>query len=140
MTFTLYKCFKSRTEDYSVLYFCSITRKRYSCDHIEKCKHFKITVADTQEKLPTMYWIPKLHKTPYKARFIANSSSCTTTILSKLLTSCLTAVKEHIKRYCDKAYENSGINLYWAIKNSNEVLLKLIREPQNRSTWCNNPL
>ena len=29
---------------------------------------------------------------PYKARFIANSSSCTTE-LSKLLTSCLTAVK-----------------------------------------------
>ena len=34
-------------------------------------------------------------------------------------------MKEHIKRYCDKAYENSGINLYWAIKNSNEVLVKL---------------
>ena len=30
---------------------------------------------------------------PYKARFIANSSSCTTTELSKMLTSCLTAVK-----------------------------------------------
>ena len=29
----------------------------------------------------------------YKARFIANSSSCTTTELSKLLTSCLKAVK-----------------------------------------------
>ena len=30
---------------------------------------------------------------PYKARFIANSSSCTTTELTKLLTLCLTAVK-----------------------------------------------
>ena len=30
---------------------------------------------------------------PYIARFIANSSSCTTTELSKLLTSCLIAVK-----------------------------------------------
>ena len=30
----------------------------------------------------------------YKARFIANYSSCTTTELSKLLTSCLTAVKK----------------------------------------------
>ena len=30
---------------------------------------------------------------PYKARFIANSSSCMTTQLSKLLTSCVTAVK-----------------------------------------------
>ena len=39
----------------------------------------------------------------YKARFIANSSSCTTTELSKLLTLCLTAVKNMlssiVKRY-----------------------------------------
>ena len=39
----------------------------------------------------------------YKARFIANSSSCTTTELSKLLISCLTAVKNMlsstVKRY-----------------------------------------
>lgn len=72
-----------------------------------------------------MYWIPKLHKNPYKARFIANSSSCTTTKLSKLLTSCLTAIKDHVKRYCDKTYENSGINLFWSIKNSSEILTKL---------------
>ena len=34
----------------------------------------------------------------YKARFIAHSSSFTTTELSKLLTSCLTAVKNMISR------------------------------------------
>ena len=52
-----------------------------------------------------MYWLPKLHKRPYKARFIANSSSCTTTELSKLLTSCLTAIKSHVIRYCETVYE-----------------------------------
>ena len=78
-----------------------------------------------QDRLPTMYWLPKLHKTPYKARFIANSSSCTTTELSKLLTSCLTAVKNHVIRYCEKVYERSGKNLFWSIKNSGEVLNKL---------------
>ena len=72
-----------------------------------------------------MYWLPKLHKTPYKARFIANSSSCTTTELSKLLTSCLTAVKNHVIRYCEKVYERSGKILFWSIKNSGEVLNKL---------------
>ena len=55
------------------------------------------------KKVPTLYWLPKLHKKPYKARFIANSSSCTTTELSKLLTSCLIAVKNMlssiVKRY-----------------------------------------
>ena len=62
---------------------------------------------------------------PYKARFIANSSSCTTTELSKLLTSCLTAVKNHVIRYCEKVYERSGKNLFWSIKNSCEVFNKL---------------
>ena len=65
-----------------------------------------------------MYWLPKLHKRPYKARFIANSSSCTTTELSKLLTSCLTAIKSHVISYCETVYETS-------IKNSGEVLSKL---------------
>ena len=72
-----------------------------------------------------MNWLPKLHKRPYKARFIAISSSCTTTELSKLLTSCLTAVKNHDIRYCEKVYERSGKNLIWSIINSGEVLNKL---------------
>ena len=35
----------------------------------------------------------KAEEKTYKAKFIANSSFCTTTEHSKLLTSCLTAVK-----------------------------------------------
>ena len=72
-----------------------------------------------------MYWLPKLHKRPYKARFIANSSSCTTTELSKLLTSCLTAIKAKVIKYCETVYERSGKNMFWPIKNSGEVLSKL---------------
>ncbi|MCG8117959.1 MAG: hypothetical protein N0E45_21745 [Candidatus Thiodiazotropha endolucinida] len=86
---------------------------------------FSVNVKERQDRLPTMYWLPKLHKRPYKARFIANSSSCTTTELSKLLTSCLTAIKEHVIRYCETVYERSGRNLFWSIKNSGEVLNKL---------------
>ena len=77
------------------------------------------------KKIKTLYWLPKLHKKPYKARFIANSSSCTTTELSKLLTSCLTAVKKHVIKYCEKVYERSGKNLFWSIKNSGGILDKL---------------
>ena len=93
------------------------------CNHL--ALKLSVCVKERQDRLPTMYWLPKLHKTPYKARFIANSSSCTTTELSKLLTSCLTAVKNHVIRYCEKVYERSGKNLFWSIKNSGEVLNKL---------------
>ena len=94
------------------------------CNHL--ALKFSVCVKERQDILPTMYWLPKLHKTPYKARFIANSSSCTTTELSKLLTSCLTAVKNHVIRYCEKVYERLGKNLFWSIKNSGGVLNKLI--------------
>ena len=47
---------------------------------------FDIKLQQKEKSLPQIYWIPKLHKTPYKARFIAGSSSCTTTRLSKLIT------------------------------------------------------
>ena len=43
----------------------------------------------------------------------------------KLLTSCLTAVKKHVIKYCEKVYERSGKNLFWSIKNSGEILDKL---------------
>ena len=52
-----------------------------------------VTAKENQDRVHTLYWLPKLHKNPYKAIFIANTSSCTTTGVSKLLTSCLTAVK-----------------------------------------------
>ena len=86
---------------------------------------FSVCVNEGQDKLPTMYWLPKLHKRPYKGRSIANSSSCTTTELSKLLTSCLTAIKSHVIRYCETVYETSNKNWFWSIKNSGDVLNKL---------------
>ena len=83
-----------------------------------------MSIKEKQDRLPTLYWLPKLRKRPYKARFIADSSSCTTTVLSELLTLCLTAVKTHWIRYYDTVYERDGINYFWSIKNSNDVLNK----------------
>ena len=50
--------------------------------------------------IPSLYWIPKPHKDPYKERYIAGSSKCTTKPLSKLLTIVLTTVKQGLERYC----------------------------------------
>ena len=73
----------------------------------------------------SLYWLPKLHKRQYKTCFIANPSLCTTTELYKLLTSCLTSVKNHLIKYYDTCYERDGINRFWSINNSNKVLTKL---------------
>ena len=44
-----------------------------------------IFVQEQQEHLPSFYWLPKLHKNPYGARFITASNKCTTKQLSSLL-------------------------------------------------------
>ena len=57
-----------------------------------------------------LYWIPKLHKNPYKQRYIAGSAKCSTKPLSLILTRILTAVKEGLQKYCDTAYARNGVN------------------------------
>ena len=54
---------------------------------------FGLFVDEDHSKLLTLYWLPKLHKWPYKSRFIASSSACTATELSIIFTSYLTAIK-----------------------------------------------
>ena len=75
--------------------------------------------------LPTFYWLPKLHKNPYKSRFISHSSNCSSTILSKHITSALTAVKDHVMKYSETTFSSSNVNYFWSIKNSSEVIEKL---------------
>ena len=71
-----------------------------------------VKANENQDKVAMLYWLPKIHKNTYKARFIANSSYCTTTEFSKLLTSRLTAVKKHVIKYCEKAFERSSKNRF----------------------------
>jgi hypothetical protein len=69
---------------------------------------FSIKVEDCD--LPLLYWIPKLHKSPFKQRYIAGAGKCSTKTLSKSLTSILTAVKTRLQKYhqillCQKPFK-----------------------------------
>ena len=57
--------------------------------------------------------------------YIANSSSCTTTELSIILTSCLTAIINHVIKYCETVFERNDKNLFLSVKNAGEILNKL---------------
>ena len=48
-----------------------------------------------------------------------------TTELSIILTSCLTAIKIHVIKYCTTVDEKNGKKLFRSIKNSGEILNKL---------------
>ena len=46
---------------------------------------FGVFVDEDQRKLPVLYWLLSFNKKNYKARFITNSSSFSTTELSMIL-------------------------------------------------------
>ena len=86
---------------------------------------FGIDVNKEDHELPSLYWLPKMHKTPYKQRYIAGSYRCSTKPISKKLTKILTGIKEGLQKYCETAYSRSGINQMWILKNSKSLLESL---------------
>ena len=93
--------------------------------HLHYMQANNIKVPSTMCKLPTFYWLPKMHKKPIGSRFIAASSSCTTKALSRMITKCLSLIIQHYKEYNEGIMRNSGANCFWIIDNSTEVLKKL---------------
>ena len=88
-------------------------------------KSFGIELSDDDKRLPYLYWIPKLHKSPVKHRFIAGSSKCTTKQLSSLLTKFLTVIKTGLEKYCSIKTSHTGVNNMWILKNSTNLLSSL---------------
>ena len=103
----------------------SLTKDEILHNHLSVLNTFDIPKNQDQFELPYLYWIPKLHKNPYKQRYIAGSSKCSTKPLSLLLTKLLTAIKEALQRYCSTTYSRSGVNQMWILKNSKELLENL---------------
>ena len=91
-------------------------------NHKSVLTSFGIQTTDEELDLPHIYWIPKMHKNPYKHRFFAGSSKCSTKPLSILLTKLLTRIKQGLQKYCETSYSRSGVNQMWILKNSKELL------------------
>ena len=70
-------------------------------EHLKFMTASRIVVQPDCRCLPQFYWLPKIHKKPYGARFIAASKTCTTKPLSKLLTSGLKLITNHFRQYCN---------------------------------------
>ena len=88
----------------------------------EHCKFLKekfdIVVSKVNERIPRIFWNPKLHKNPYKARFIVGARNSSTKQLSVYLNRALAVLKARFSCYCKSIYERTGINCDWSIDNS----------------------
>ena len=85
-------------------------------------KKFNITIENKNKTLPHMYWLPKLHKTPSKARFIVAATNCSVKPLSKAVTSALKLLYNQIESYNDKTFYFSGVKKFWPIQNNTKVI------------------
>ena len=94
-------------------------------NHAGVLQSFRLPIDNKDTDLPCLYWIPKLHKNPYKQRFISGPSNCSTKPSSKLLATILTTIKSGLQSYCDTVYSRSVINSMWILKNSKELLSNL---------------
>ena len=90
--------------------------KEISGNHISYMKSLGFKEDNLSDKLPSFYWTPKLHITPYKHRFIASSFDCTAKPLSVLLNRILSAIKGKLSNQSSVIYSHTGINKMWALK------------------------
>ena len=70
-------------------------------------KMFGVFVDEDHCQLPTLYWLPKLHDRRILLLFLVHVLLLIDQ-LSILLTYCLTAIKNHVIKYCTTAYESNG--------------------------------
>ena len=80
-----------------------------------------LTDADNP-KLPFIYPIPKLHKSPIKFRFIVSGVNTILKPAQRACTKILKAVQSQHKYYCDLLFSYSGIKRMWITNNFIDII------------------
>jgi len=91
-------------------------------ENLTYCKRLNLEVSERDHDLPCMYWLPKLHKNPSKARFIIASKHCSTKPLSKTVSSIFKLIYMQIENFHKKAKFMSHYNKFWVLQNVDPVL------------------
>jgi len=96
-------------------------------ENIKFAKSLKINVSDTDHKLPLIYWIPKMHKTPTGKRFIIASKQCSTKQISASVSQVFKLIYRQVENFHKNAKFLSNYNQFWVLQNCNPVLKALNR-------------
>jgi len=86
----------------------SLSKNEFLSNHKSVISSFGLSIKDDCVDLPCLYWIPKLHKCPYKEKYSAGSATWCTKSLSKFLTNVLSKTLTVIPP--------NGINQIWILK------------------------
>lgn len=101
---------------------CDIVR-----NHEEFCENLGIDVEDKSKKLPILYMMPKFHKSPVGARYIAASVSTSLKLLSKILSPILKSILEKMKYKVNYEFKFNDTSGYWVADNNFNIRKSLDR-------------
>ena len=82
-------------------------------------------LSEKERDLPTMYWIPKMHKNPIKHRFIVASKSCSTKQLSTAVSNTFKLIHRQTENFHRFSKFDANYNKFWVIQNVDPVLATL---------------
>ena len=94
-------------------------------DNTILCEKYGNSLEDRMKTLPFMYWLPKMHYSPPRCRFIVASSSCSTKPLSRTASSIYKHIFNQVRNFHRKSTFYKNYNRFWVIENSFPVIEKL---------------
>ena len=89
------------------------------------CDKYGLELTEAQITLPFMYWMPKMHYTPSRARFIVASSKCSSKPLSQAVSMVFKLLFHQVQSFHAKSMFYINFNRFWVIENSSPIIEKL---------------
>ena len=91
-----------------------------------------IDLDESSLSLPQIYWMPKMHYTPCRKRFIIASARCSTKPLSKIVSKIFKHIFDQIQNYHAKCTFYKNYNKFWVLQNSFPLLKKIDELNRNK--------
>ena len=94
-------------------------------NNVSLCDKYGLELTEAQITLPFMYWMPKMHYSPSRARFIVASSKCSSKPLSQAVSKVFKLLFHQVQNFHAKSTFYKNYNRFWVIENSSPIIDKL---------------
>ena len=100
-------------------------KKEIIKENVKYAEKLKLTITDKERDLPSMHWIPKMHKTPIGSRYIIASKMCSTKGIASAVSKAFRLITYQIKNFHDKSKFYTNYHRYWIVQNIVPIVEKL---------------
>ena len=94
-------------------------------------QQFLMFIPENMEVLPTPYGILKMHKSPFRSRFIIASKQCVVKPLSENITATFKLFKS-MEKHNNKSKLCMGVDLFWVIQ-KNVLVIDALNKLSNQA-------